>query len=48
MHDAHDAGPVKFKLGEHKVIAGMEEAVLNMRVGEKKTTQFQPDAARFS
>ena len=48
MHDAHDAGPVKFKLGEHKVIAGMEEAVLNMRVGEKKTTQLQPDAVRTS
>eukprot|EP00802_Teleaulax_amphioxeia_P028749 Tamp_30549.p1 GENE.Tamp_30549~~Tamp_30549.p1 ORF type:complete len:176 (+),score=33.07 Tamp_30549:27-530(+) len=38
-------GPVKFTLGERKVIEGLEEAVLNMHVGEKKTTQLQPHAA---
>ena len=30
----YPAGPVKFTLGERKVIEGLEEAVLNMHVGE--------------
>ena len=40
-----DSGPVSFTLGENKIISGMENAVLNMRVGEKKTAELPPEDA---
>ena len=35
-----DSGPVSFTIGENKIISGLENAVLNMRVGEKKTAEL--------
>ena len=40
-----DKGPVEFTLGENKIIPGLENAVLNMRVGEKKTAELPPEDA---
>ena len=40
-----DKGPATFTLGENKIISGLENAVLHMRVGEKKTAELSPEDA---
>jgi FKBP-type peptidyl-prolyl cis-trans isomerase len=35
--------PFEFRLGAHRVIAGWEEGVLGMRVGEKRRLYIPPD-----
>ncbi|MFC1836399.1 peptidylprolyl isomerase [Thermodesulfobacteriota bacterium] len=37
---SREGKPVKFTLGEGKVISGIEEAVVGMREGESKTVQL--------
>ena len=38
-------GPVKFKLGSHIFIKGLEKAVLGMRIGDVKTITIPPQEA---
>jgi FKBP-type peptidyl-prolyl cis-trans isomerase 2 len=40
-----DSEPLEFKLGEGRVIPGVEKAVEGMSVGEKKTVQVPPEQA---
>ena len=37
--------PLRFHIGEHSVIAGLEEGVLGMHIGEKKRIIVHPDKA---
>lgn len=37
--------PLEFKLGQHRVIQGFEDAVREMSVGEKKTITVPPEKA---
>ncbi len=40
-----DRGPLEFKLGEGKIIPGIEKAVEGMNVGESKTVEVSPEQA---
>ncbi|MBN1385894.1 peptidylprolyl isomerase [Candidatus Woesearchaeota archaeon] len=37
--------PIEFKIGEHKVIRGFEDAVIGMKVGDKKDIRLSPEQA---
>ncbi len=37
--------PIKFKIGENQVIAGFEEAVVGMNIGEEKVVRIPPEKA---
>ncbi len=39
---SQDRGPLQFTLGKGKLIAGFEQAVLGMNIGEKKTVVIPP------
>jgi peptidylprolyl isomerase len=40
-----DSEPLEFKLGENKIIPGIENAVKGMNVGESKTVNVNPEQA---
>jgi FKBP-type peptidyl-prolyl cis-trans isomerase 2 len=40
-----DSEPLEFKLGENKIIPGIENAVEGMNVGESKTVNVNPEQA---
>jgi peptidylprolyl isomerase len=40
-----DRNPLQFTLGEGRLIAGFEEAVLGMKAGDKKTVVIPPEQA---
>lgn len=40
-----DSGPFEFTLGNNEVIAGFEDAVKGMKVGDTKTVTLSPDEA---
>ena len=42
---SHGRDPLEFTLGEQMVIAGFENAILGMSVGEKKTVRIPPEDA---
>jgi FKBP-type peptidyl-prolyl cis-trans isomerase 2 len=44
-HDHRDYKPLEFRLGEDKVIEGLDEAVVGMERGEKKTVVVEPERA---
>ncbi|MGB8509427.1 MAG: peptidylprolyl isomerase [Pyrinomonadaceae bacterium] len=46
VFDTSEGGePLEFKVGEGQVIAGFDEAVRGMNVGDKKTVEIEPDDA---
>jgi len=44
-HDHRDYKPLEFRVGEGKVVEGLEEAVREMRIGEERTVRVEPDRA---
>lgn len=38
------AEPIEFTIGEHEVIGGLEEAIVGMSAGDRKTATILPDA----
>lgn len=40
-----DPGPLEFKIGEGNVISGLEQGVIGMRTGDKKTITIPPEDA---
>lgn len=45
FESSEDNGPLNFKLGEGSVMAGFEQAVIGMAIGESKTIMIQPQDA---
>ena len=41
----HETGPLEFTIGEEEVIPGLEQALIGMRPGEKKTVNIPCDQA---
>ncbi len=41
----HEAGPLEFTIGDEEVIPGLEQALIGMRPGEKKTVNIPCDQA---
>ncbi|MDZ7687647.1 MAG: FKBP-type peptidyl-prolyl cis-trans isomerase [Halobacteriales archaeon] len=44
-HDHRDYKPLEFRIGEDKVLEGLDEAVVGMRRGEEKTVVVEPERA---
>ncbi|WP_458188967.1 FKBP-type peptidyl-prolyl cis-trans isomerase [Haladaptatus sp. NG-WS-4] len=44
-HDHRDYKPLEFRVGEDKVIPGLDEAVQEMDVGETRTVEVEPKRA---
>jgi FKBP-type peptidyl-prolyl cis-trans isomerase 2 len=44
-HDHRDYKPLEFRVGEDKVIEGLDEAVREMGVGEERTVRVEPKRA---
>lgn len=44
-HDHRDYKPLEFRIGEGKVVEGLDEAVREMEVGEERTVQIEPERA---
>lgn len=44
-HDHRDYKPLEFRVGEDKVIEGLDEAVVGMERGEEKTVVVEPERA---
>jgi FKBP-type peptidyl-prolyl cis-trans isomerase 2 len=44
-HDHRDYKPLEFRVGEDKVIEGLDEAVVGMEKGEEKTVVVEPERA---
>ena len=44
-HDHRDYKPLEFRVGEGKVVDGLEEAVRGMDVGETRTVRVEPERA---
>lgn len=44
-HDHRDYKPLEFRVGERKVVPGLDEAVREMEVGEERTVTVEPDRA---
>lgn len=44
-HDHRDYKPLEFRVGERKVVEGLEEAVSEMKVGEERTVEVEPERA---
>ena len=45
IYSTPNRDPLKFTIGEGKLIPGLEEAVIGMRPGEKKTAKVEPEYA---
>jgi len=41
----HESGPLEFTIGEEEVIPGLEQALVGMQPGEKKTVEISCDMA---
>lgn len=44
-HDHRDYKPLEFRVGEGKVVPGLDEAVERMAVGEERTVEVAPERA---
>jgi FKBP-type peptidyl-prolyl cis-trans isomerase 2 len=44
-HDHRDYKPLEFRVGDGKVVDGLDEAVREMEVGEERTVRVDPDRA---
>lgn len=44
-HDHRDYKPLEFRVGEDKVLEGLDEAVVGMERGEEKTVVVEPERA---
>lgn len=44
-HDHRDYKPLEFRVGEGKVVDGLDEAVREMEVGEERTVEVNPERA---
>ncbi|WP_458204860.1 FKBP-type peptidyl-prolyl cis-trans isomerase [Haladaptatus sp. NG-SE-30] len=44
-HDHRDYKPLEFRVGEEKVIPGLDETVQEMDVGETRTVEIEPERA---
>lgn len=44
-HDHRDYKPLEFRVGEGKVLEGLDEAVVGMESGEEKTVEVPPEKA---
>lgn len=42
---SHETGPLEFTIGEEEVIPGLEQALVGMQPGEKKTVEIPSDEA---
>ena len=43
--DSKDHGPIEFKVGDHEVVPGFENAVLGKEIGDEFTVKIQPAEA---
>lgn len=44
-HDHRDYKPLEFRVGEGKVVDGLDDAVQEMEVGEEQTVRVEPERA---
>jgi len=44
-HDHRDYKPLEFRVGEGKVVPGLDGSVREMRVGEERTVEVEPEQA---
>ena len=45
VETSKDRGPLEFKIGEGDVISGLEQGIIGMQVGDKKTLTISPENA---
>lgn len=45
VETSKDRGPLEFKIGEGNVISGLEQGIIGMQVGDKKTLTISPQEA---
>lgn len=45
VETTQDRGPLEFKIGEGNVISGLEQGIIGMQVGDKKTLTISPQEA---
>jgi peptidylprolyl isomerase len=45
VESSQDRGPLEFKIGEGDVIHGLEQGIIGMQVGDKKTLTISPEEA---
>ena len=45
VETSQDRGPLEFKIGEGDVISGLEQGIIGMQVGDKKTLKISPEKA---
>lgn len=45
VETSQDRGPLEFKIGEGDVISGLEQGIIGMQVGDKKTLKISPEEA---
>jgi FKBP-type peptidyl-prolyl cis-trans isomerase 2 len=45
VETSQDRGPLEFKIGKGDVISGLEQGIIGMQVGDKKTLTISPEEA---
>lgn len=45
VESSKDRGPLEFKIGEGNVISGLEQGIIGMQIGDKKTLTISPEDA---
>jgi FKBP-type peptidyl-prolyl cis-trans isomerase 2 len=45
VETSQDRGPLEFKIGQGDVISGLEQGIIGMQVGDKKTLTISPEEA---
>ena len=45
VETSKERGPLEFKIGEGNVISGLEQGIIGMQVGDKKTLTISPENA---